>query len=386
MAMSIGERLQALFSAQTIEPLEVLDKARTILREACKEGGECDPLGEKWKEGVDAYAWTGLTLARTTLRWAAEQLLFEWWNDLGDRQLKAKKRLYRAMAAFTLTSIYRESGDLGAAMRWALLTQAHDILGDHDAGGGGGKMLLRTMLGMSESELSCLNGIAGSARNKVRDAHDDWTIPEGFAEDAVLEFALQNPGQVHLFGQPSRVREFPLSKAFFRILLDRIEPIPAYTTTEKGRALEHLASYLFLLVPGWLPSRNVMDRDRALENDVLVTNLEWESNLTAELLGRHFLVECKNWEASVGSRDIGYFLYRMRLTHSKFGIVFAKNGISGETDRIAATTLIGRAFHEDGSACVVLTRDDLETLLTSKITFLTLILQRVSSLQFGVPQ
>ncbi len=44
---------------------------------------------------------------------------------------------------------------------------------------------------------------------------------------------------------------------------------------------------------------------------------------------------------------IGYFLYRIRLTHAHFGVIFAKTGITGDEDQEkAAYSLIRKAFHE----------------------------------------
>ncbi|MCI0562084.1 MAG: hypothetical protein MN733_26655, partial [Nitrososphaera sp.] len=103
------------------------------------------------------------------------------------------------------------------------------------------------------------------------------------------------------------------------------------------------------------------------------------------LLGRHFLVECKNWDESVGVRDVGYFLYRMRLTHCSFGVIFAKDNISGKKGKgeIAARSLIRRAFHEDGNTCVVLDRNDLEGLAKRETTFWSMLLSKIELFRFG---
>jgi len=89
----------------------------------------------------------------------------------------------------------------------------------------------------------------------------------------------------------------------------------------------------------------------------------------------------------VGVRDVGYFLYRMRLTHAKFGVILAKKGITGtDTDEKAAHDLIRKAFHEDGNTCVVLDRADLGTLAKGQTVFWPMLLERIERIRFGKPK
>jgi len=157
------------------------------------------------------------------------------------------------------------------------------------------------------------------------------------------------------------------------------------SAADKGKALESMASYLFLLIPGWFPSRNVLDQGGVFESDILVSNLNPEGNLAAELLGRHFLVECKNWKNRVGVAEIGYFFHRMRLTHCSFGVLMAKNNVTGkaETDN-AGRGVIRRTFHEDRNICIVLDRDDLEKLESGVMTFWTMLVDQMQRFRFGV--
>ncbi len=384
--MPLAQEIENLAKTNA-EPLKFLNDARGLLKEACSKGGECDPLGTNANEGYTAYRYASNHLFKNGFTWAAEQLIFEWWNDFGLRQLVEKKHIHRASIAYALMIMYAAIGDRGAALRWALLTQTDDVLSEHGEGGGAGKQLLRSTLGMSEAELEELNSIVRQNMDVIRKKYsDDWTNPEGFAENAVIRFALRKLEFAHLFAQESSAQEFPLSSAYFSTLLRHVDAADR-DTAAKGVALEDLASYLFLLIPGWVPSRNIIDEDWAFETDIVVSNLSQASNLSAELLGRHFLVECKNWAERVGVKDVGYFLYRMRLTHAKFGVILAKSGITGsEADENAARSLIRRAFHEDGNICVVLNRDDLDTLATGTVTFWSMLLGRIERIRFGKPR
>lgn len=369
-------------------PLDVFNESRTLLRQACSEGGECDPLGpddRKAWEGRYAYMSVANVLQAKGFFAASEALLLEWWNDLGLRQRKEKKRVYRAIIAFKFTELYLRQGDQGAALRWALHTQADDMLGGHAEGGGAGKEQLRTIFGMRESELERLNRIAEECREGVRQKWgEDWSQSAGFPEEVVRQFALRGGMSTRLLAETASFREFPLSPAYFQALLERVNS--AGNSQEKGAALEDLACYLFLLLPGCVPRGNLLDEDLAFESDIVIRNLNKVGNLTAELLGRHFLVECKNWAKRVGVRDVGYFLYRMRLTHARVGTLFSKSGISGGDEEKAARALIRRAFHEDGSVCLVVDDNDLTNLAQGKGTFWWMLLEKIEKLRFGRPR
>ena len=283
-----------------------------------------------------------------------------------------------------LAKVYLALEDKGAAFRWALHTQADDILGEHAAGGGAGRQMLHTILGMSAKAISEFNEIATQSVHDIRTKfNDDWSNALAFPEDVITKFALNKPEFSHFFSPNSLVYEYPLCQAYFSMLMESIDANAA-TTKEKGDRLEDLASYLFLLIPSLVPRRNLLDEDLAYESDIVVRNLNASSNLVSDLLGRHFLVECKNWENPVGVKDIGYFLYRMRLTHSRFGVIFAKSGITGkETEERAAYSLIRKAFHEDGNVCIVVNREDLKSFVNDGLSFWSIILERIERMRFG---
>lgn len=389
--MPIAQDIDALIEAAkaspaTFDPLKFLDQAGSLLRQAYSEGGECDVASPKFHDIQGPYFAAADALSLNGFEWAAEQLLFEWWNGVGARQLKEKRHLYRPNCAYKLTQLYIRRGDRGAALRWALLTQADDLLSKHPQGGGAGKQWLRTTLGMSETELEALEAIATEHLRTIETGSDDFSRVVWFAEDISVRLALRDISFAHLFSQPSSFQEFPLSPAYFGVLLDRVDA-PGTSSQNKGIALEDLASHLFLLVPGWIPRRDVLDKNQGFETDLIVSNLNPTSNLSAELLGRYFLVECKNWEEAVGVRDVGYFLHRMRLTHCSFGVILVKNKVTGELHgETAARSIIRRAFHEDGNTCIVLDWNDFESIAKGEITFWSLILREIEHFRFGEPK
>lgn len=71
------------------------------------------------------------------------------------------------------------------------------------------------------------------------------------------------------------------------------------------------------------------------------------------------LVECKNWEAPVGSEHVSWFDTKIRNRGLEFGILVAANGITGDPSRLTdAHSIIARALQE-GRRMLVITRDEL---------------------------
>lgn len=389
IAEKIEEAQQTLTT--TFNLVDFVGEVQTMLREASAPEQEHDPVGTTGPSDIHfAYFAASDFLRKIEARAAATQLLVNCWNDFGQRQYESGIRVYRAAIAWQLARYYYDWQDVGAAVRWSLLAHADDLLGQHERGGGAARQALETTFGFGPETLEKFAEVTRRNLDEVeREENQAWSIVAAFAEDVVTRFATEHPEASHLLARPSLVTEFPLSPGYYQALLGRLDQRPDEDTpsTQVGDYLEELAAYLFLLIPGWVPRKNMQDLSDSFENDLVISNLERSGNLLAELLGRHFLVECKNWSGGVGVRDVGYFLYRMRLTHCGFGVMMSNAGITGSPDEETnARGLIRRAFHEDGSSCVVVSKEDLDGLITPERTFWYMLLEKVERFRFGRPR
>ncbi len=382
------DRIQNIFNEYgkyELDPIDFLDKARSILEEACNPGEDYDPRElNKAKDACNAYGGvSNLFLANGYLA-ASQSLLFSAWDLFGRIQREDNQRIYRAGLGYYLSKLYLSHGDNGAAIRWALLTQADDILGGHSKGGGAGKQALVTIFGIASEELKLFNKIAKNNLTIVENnSSKDWSRPEAYAENILIKFALQAPESSHLFAQDSLLQEYPLSLPYYNSLLSLVD-VDHASSKEKGEILEDLATYLFMLIPAWSPRRNLLDEFNTFETDIVVRNLKRTSDPTVEILGRHILVECKNWDMKIGVQEVGYFLYRMRLTHVRFGVIFSKLGVTGTVENEkSARSIIRKSFHEDGSICVVLDLSDLKEFQNKHSSFWSLLLERIERIRFG---
>lgn len=151
---------------------------------------------------------------------------------------------------------------------------------------------------------------------------------------------------------------------FSRTTLDDflIQVNSSTTAQDKGKALEDLIIYIFDKVPGITDYvRNQFHASGAEEIDVLFVNNK--SNPKGfYFLPEFFLVECKNWSNSVGSRDVSWFKDKIEERGYGFGIIVAANGITGDaTDLTHAHQIVFRALSR-GIRIVVLEINELENL------------------------
>jgi hypothetical protein len=380
-----GEVVQLSERTAGQSPLEFFKPCRELLQGACAKGKRCDSGGQNYQEGVAAYTTAAQEIWKRGMFPSAVELLREWWDELGRRQQAEKRYIYKAMAAVLLSQTHLFVQQHGIAFRWALLTHADDILGSHPEGGGAGRDLLRAQFGIGQTALDSLTDLAHKYRGLADAQRDGWKSPVGFAEGVVQRFSMQNPAYAQQIAELTAPVEFPLSPAYFSALLDEVKRDDG-SSTERGDRLETAAYYLFSLLSGCLPQKTTIDRYNAFESDIIVRNVYKSSSVVSELFGRHVLVECKNWTKRVRVQPVGYFLFRMKMTHSQLGVIFSRAGITGGVGRNNARSLIQRNYHEDGTNCIVLDMKDLQRLARGEVGFFWLLLEKVEEFRFGKPK
>ncbi len=212
--MNIQQEILDIFRSYdqyNFDPSDCLHKCEALLDRACSNGGECDPrVIEKAERACNAYGYVSHLFLQNSFSSAATSILIEAWNKFSALQGEQKKRIYRAGIGMYLAKDYLSLGDKGSALRWALLTQAADLLGEHSAGGGAGKQLLHSVLGMNEQALSELRQIALQSLNQIKNRHEnDWSVPLAYPEDVVTRFAFTQPEHAQLFATTSTSLNFP---------------------------------------------------------------------------------------------------------------------------------------------------------------------------------
>jgi hypothetical protein len=353
----------------------------------CQLNQELDPYErDKAEIANNLCGWVSQLFEGNDYPSACVRVLIYLWNKFSEYQRTQSGtgiQIYKAGIAYFLFAFYWRSRDrdIGASVRWALLCHVDDMLASEEGHKGSGSHRLLNTLGMTQDAYDAINQIAQDNRTK---GEGKWNHRSHFAENVLVEFILTYPEYAFWLTQPTSVIEFPVSTAYFKVLQNDLK-----NTTDgrkKGARFEDLATYLMLLIPSWLPQRNISPPEKSFEHDIVVNNMMSSDNLEVDVYGRAFLAECKYLKDAVEASDVGYFLHRMHLTHTHFGIIFAKRGITGKTKDKYAQNQISRAYQQDKRICIVIEENDLNELETGNFSFRAMLLKKVNEVRFGKPQ
>ena len=146
----------------------------------------------------------------------------------------------------------------------------------------------------------------------------------------------------------------------------------AGTSQEKGSALEDLLRYLLDSVPG-VSVRKVRVQTQAEEIDIVAFNerrdrafADWDPII---------FVECKNWRERVGKDEVVVFLDKLRGAGLHFGILVAREGVTGDANGRRDATLKLREAMRDGFRVIVVTLAELEV-ITDAASFSNLVIDK----------
>ncbi|MGE3553021.1 MAG: restriction endonuclease [Candidatus Obscuribacterales bacterium] len=154
----------------------------------------------------------------------------------------------------------------------------------------------------------------------------------------------------------------------------------ATTRQEKGRILEQLICFILSQIPGVLfIETNQLNAFHEEEVDVSAYNQKLENGLP--FLPNVLIVECKNWSAPVGAREIRDFTRRLQQRGCDHGIFVAANGITGGTELLAAQAELRSAL-QDGYKILVVTRQELERVGEAS-DFIELLIRKILRLTVG---
>lgn len=149
------------------------------------------------------------------------------------------------------------------------------------------------------------------------------------------------------------------------------------STTARGRAFEQLFAHLLEPIPSVVFQTDTVNFAQSDEIDIAVAHNPWQSGLGC--YPSLFLVEAKNWEASIDSPSISVFSQKLRERHIELGILFTTKGVTGEPASQRAAHHQAASALQEGIRLVLITVDDVLRLGTSE-EFTLLLVKRVLGL------
>jgi len=151
----------------------------------------------------------------------------------------------------------------------------------------------------------------------------------------------------------------PQEVGVFAVNLRYIERLVGALGGRSGKELEALAEYVLTCMPGCRTMRR--RRSDSTEYDLVCSVEGLELDFRSEL-GRYFVCECKDWSVPADFTAMAKFCRILDSVKSQFGILFSRQGISGEGKRRDAALEQLKVFQDRGIVIVVVDHEDLEKL------------------------
>jgi hypothetical protein len=165
------------------------------------------------------------------------------------------------------------------------------------------------------------------------------------------EWVLQNIDQDWVTELPSPVEaNVYVANTFY------MERLLSKLGSSDGAALERLAEYIMLCMPGCRTSRR--RKSVSTDYDVVCSMEGFDVDFRSEF-GRYFVCECKDWSKPADFSAMAKFCRVLDSVKSKFGVLFSRNGVSGTGDSRYAEREQLKVFQDRGMVIVVIDENDL---------------------------
>jgi hypothetical protein len=204
----------------------------------------------------------------------------------------------------------------------------------------------------------------------------------------IATFAKENPTAAFY---PERVlqeldklwmTEFPTASESLLYPVNRpyVADLLAQIGDAAGKILEVLAEYLLATMPGCRTYRR--KRSRSTDYDIICSLDGVEQDFRSEL-GRYFVSECKDWKGPADFSAFAKFARVLDSTKSRFGILFSREGITGEDRTRDASREQLKLFQDRGIVIVVVSRRDIEAVIEG-VNFISLLREKYETVRLDL--
>ena len=255
-------------------------------------------------------------------------------------QVEAKTWAHKGMPLVYSSDCYDRLGCPVLAKRYLMLTVCEDAIRDKGLIPGSSGVYFRMVwrYGVSHDELN-------------RYAAEIWDTFCRNIESAIFpEWILQELDDQWMTEYPSS-REaglYVVTTSYVRQLLDSLG-------SGDGQALERLGHYLLSSIPGCRAYRR--KRSHSTDYDIVCAIEGVDIDFRSDL-GRYIICECKDWTEPADFTAFAKFCRVLDSAKCRFGILFSKNGITGERRTADAAREQVKVYQDRGMVIVVIS--DLE--------------------------
>jgi hypothetical protein len=312
-------------------------------------------VAQQYTGGQRTWELFGLFFLNSGRKYEASTLFSLLYDHLLHYQAAANARVHKGVALYWLGMCHAALGNTVTAKRYLMLTLCEDAIKDKgqiDLQDSGSYFTQVWHFGLPDAQLR-------------RYVEELWKLHQDHAlESRFPEWSLQQLDQEWITEVPSTNEAglYKISCPYTKWLLDQTED-------KQGENLEYLAQYLIGAMPGCRAVRRV--RSEVSDYDVVGVFEGSFMDFRSEL-GRYFLVECKDWGSPADFTTVAKFCRVLDSAKCRFGILFSREGVSGQRVTRFAQREIVKVFQDRGIVIVVVTKGDLERVASGE-NFLTML-------------
>lgn len=147
-----------------------------------------------------------------------------------------------------------------------------------------------------------------------------------------------------------------------------------------GKPMERLAQYLFQLIPGCRAFMRKLtyetDFDVWCQFDGVMADFRKE-------VGHYCIVECKNWNKTVGFSEVAKFALVLISANCKFGVIFSRKGISSGSGFEDAARAVLKLYQNAGVVVVSINENHLSRVVKGE-SFIEILRQEYEKVRFDL--
>ena len=282
-------------------------------------------------------------------------------------QVRTGRRVNKGMPLVWIAECYAKVKAQSLAKRYLMLTLVEDAItlgGIVDPKKTGSYFRLAQQYGLSDMEIKKYAKEAFVlSTNSPREALFPEFILQDFDKDWMVEIPSASDSGMYV------------ANALY------VEHLSRKLKERSGRALENLADYLMSCIPGCRTSKRVSSYSTDYD---IVCSLEGPDVDFRADFGRYFICECKDWKEPVGFSEFAKFVRVLDSIKARFGIIFSREGISGERTAIGAGREQAKVFQDRGLVIVVVDSHDLD-LIAKGGNLVSMLRQKYEQVRLDLP-
>ncbi len=302
----------------------------------------------------------------------AIQIIQALYDQMIDYQLESGNIIHKGMPLVWLRDFHLLLDHPVLAKRYAMLTLCEDVIRDFNNNNslnkneGGIYFRLNWYHGMSDKEIDNYSNI----------------IYEKYKEDKELskfpEWLIQNLDNNWLIEYPS-LSELMIYKPnlkYVKLLLDKS------LTDTTGKYFEYIADYVLSNIPGFRTHLRTLAECTDYDNLCIIEGVS--ADFRSEL-GRYVICECKDWSKPADFTVISKFGSVIDSVKCKTGILFSKEGITGEDKNKFAEREILKIFQRNGVSILLIEENDILNVLNG-YNFIEILRNKYEKIRFDLKE